>query len=100
MNVECVGYVKEEEIRSYQKQVLALNFEEWYSLIEDFTFKTMIHPISKEDARLFIHAYEMFEKTQNLEFPPEIHQKLDQMAENLQKVMDSVRRTRRHFHYH
>jgi hypothetical protein len=94
VSIGWVGYVKEDDVRAYQRQVFDINFEEWYTLIEEFTFKTMVHPISKEDAQVFLNAYEIFEKTQNLEFPPEIRQRLDQIAEDLQKVMDSVRGTR------
>ncbi|RUS81413.1 hypothetical protein EGW08_010851 [Elysia chlorotica] len=55
---KTAGYVSQDEIESYQMSVLDVNTEEWFDLLEDYTFSSSYVPMDIEDAKLFVAIYE------------------------------------------
>ena len=55
---KTAGYISQEEIQSYQMSVLDVNTEEWFELLEDYTFPSRCVPIDIEDAKLFVSIFD------------------------------------------
>ncbi|GFS15448.1 cell division cycle protein 123 homolog [Elysia marginata] len=55
---KTAGYISQDEIQSYQESVLDVNTEEWFELLEDYTFPSCYVPMDIEDAKLFVALYE------------------------------------------
>jgi len=85
------GFISEEAIDNYQKDVLQVNLESWIDLIADITFYTQLYPLSMEDAQTFIDAYDHWEKTKSQELPVSLQSKVDSIESGLQKVINAVK---------
>ena len=58
VSVTDVGFLKEEELGYYQRNVLEVNTECWLPRLRHLTFPTSYSPISFPEAQLFIACYE------------------------------------------
>lgn len=63
---KLAGFLTKEEFSSYQNKVLNCNFENWFSLLKEFTFETKFCSITYADACLFVKIYESFFKDKDL----------------------------------
>lgn len=55
---KTAGFLKEEDIKAYEKSVLEVNTEHWIDLLKDDTFPTVLCPFFLEEAQVFIKIYE------------------------------------------
>lgn len=95
---KTAGFLKEEEIKEYEKCVLEVNTEHWIDLLKDETFPTVLCPFLLEEAQVFINIYERLyankgsEEICNTDWRNEITDNekacLDSMRTCLQKSMN------------
>ncbi|XP_053374671.1 uncharacterized protein LOC123531612 [Mercenaria mercenaria] len=55
---KTAGFLKEEDIKEYEKCVLEVNTEHWIDLLKGETFPTVLCPFLLEEAQVFIGIYE------------------------------------------
>lgn len=55
---KTAGYISQEEIQSYRESVLDVNTEEWFELLEKYTFPSCYVPMNIKDAELFVSVYQ------------------------------------------
>lgn len=52
------GFLKEDDIKEYERSVLEVNTENWLDILRDLTFPTILCPLYIEEAFMFINIYE------------------------------------------
>ncbi|KAJ3427280.1 cell division cycle protein 123 [Anaeramoeba flamelloides] len=85
----------EEEINKYQKDTLFANMENYYDLIQDFTFPTKFVPLTQNHAKFFIRLYEKFykNKSQELILDESEVKEIDAIVEYLQPTFEEMKGT-------
>lgn len=75
-----------DQVGEYQIAVLDINVEEWYDLIKEETFATEFVPLTIEDAKAFVAAYEQTQNVDKLKETPKISDDVWQKLKPLEKV--------------
>jgi hypothetical protein len=75
-----------DQVGEYQIAVLDINVEEWYDLIKEETFATEFVPLTIEDAKAFVAAYEQTQNVDKLKEIPKISDDVWQKLKPLEKV--------------
>ncbi|XP_052805948.1 uncharacterized protein LOC128235214 [Mya arenaria] len=57
-SARTAGFMKDEDIKAYEKSVLEVNTEHWIDLLKDETFPTELCPFLLEEAKVFLAVYE------------------------------------------
>ena len=73
-------------MNEYQSQVLDINVEEWYDLIKDETFYTEFVPITIDDAKVFLQAYEETQAVDKTKEIPQFSEDIQKQFQNLSTV--------------
>ncbi|KAK3587927.1 hypothetical protein CHS0354_014445 [Potamilus streckersoni] len=55
---KTAGFLKEEEIKAYEKSVLNVNTEIWLDVLRDETFETVLCPFELHEAQVFLDIYQ------------------------------------------
>ncbi|KAL3832700.1 hypothetical protein ACJMK2_024320 [Sinanodonta woodiana] len=55
---KTAGFLKEEEIKAYEKSVLEVNTENWLDVLRDETFETVLCPFELHEAQVFLEIYQ------------------------------------------
>eukprot|EP00299_Pterocystis_sp_00344_P007174 c2196_g1_i1.p1 GENE.c2196_g1_i1~~c2196_g1_i1.p1 ORF type:complete len:357 (-),score=78.07 c2196_g1_i1:3-1073(-) len=99
---KVTGCMSEESATQYQSTCLDANVEEWLDLLGDLTFATAYCPLTVEDGRMLVSAFELFNKAhqaqqETFEFPEDMLAHARQIADRLQPVIAAIRES---FSYH
>lgn len=96
---KTAGFLKDEDIKAYEKCVLEVNTEHWIDLLRDETFPTVLCPFLMEEAQVFINIYERLYLNKDSEiicatdWRDDVSDKekttLDALCTRLQKEMDT-----------
>lgn len=97
-SVNTAGFMKEGDIKEYEKQVLEVNTERWIDILEEETFPTILCPFHLEEAEVFLSIYKRLylDKDSSVAIVTDWRDQvtdeekacLDRLAERLQKSMD------------
>ena len=75
-----------DQVGEYQIAVLDINVEEWYDLIKEETFATEFVPLTIDDAKAFIQAYEQTQNVDKLKETPKISDDVWEKLKPLERV--------------
>mmetsp|Transcript_11467 Transcript_11467/g.12581 ORF Transcript_11467/g.12581 Transcript_11467/m.12581 type:complete len:342 (+) Transcript_11467:10-1035(+) len=77
------------DVVAYQKKMVAVNIEHWINELKGLTFETEFYPLSEENARVLMKAYDL--KQEKKPFTQDVQTAFNEIETGLQKVIDSVR---------
>jgi hypothetical protein len=80
---KLTGY-DEENLQKFEKNIRELYMEEWYEDLKEFTFKTKIIQITKEDAVTIMKCHERFKKTGEYKILKEELETLKELFSNVE----------------
>jgi gamma-glutamylcyclotransferase (GGCT)/AIG2-like uncharacterized protein YtfP len=84
------GEIDQINIDQYQNCVLDINLESWINIIKEETFSTQLLPLTPDNGRTFLKAYEELQVKRS-HLSNEVSEELEKIAEELQRVIDKVR---------